>query len=394
MAYGSVRLQDGTAFRYPVDDAVAQWSFRDDILTLSETVIASEPARLVVGGNVYVGKRELDLDFSLSDFDLTRLRERIPDYVSVSGNLSATGTANGPWNAVRLEVSSGIQELVVNQLRLDKAALQAAYSGTVLSSARLDLTRGPQQCRIRLADTDVSAGRIGSGTIEVAGASVPDLWEALKASPYLRTERGWRVRQMLGKLPPLTSGSIDASASISGPLDGLDGSITAKASDVGLDIERLETVELEASAEDGAVILKQLRATSGDTYLAASGSPLYKDGQLQLALSVNNVDIARLKPWMKNANASGIASVELEATGSAKAPDVTMSVEVVNPGVAGFSFDRLRAGRIDIAEGKISFPDPDWDHMQRPIIRCGSRVCAMGKVESERSQGSSAGGIG
>lgn len=369
-ASGTIRLQDGTAFTYPVDDAVAQWTYRNDVLHLAETVIASEGARLILGGNVYVDKRELDVDFGLADLDLKRFREIIPRYVAVAGEVNITGVATGPWNDVRIDLDGGVQGLVLNGMSFDKTSLKAVYlhrtaargrtgPGDVLSVAELALVRGDQQYGFKLSDYSLPAARLGSGVIEITNASIPQLWDAIYSSPIVNTEAGRRMREFAGKIPKPSSGVINLRGNVSGPVAKLNGGLTIKAGNIAIDSQRIDSVELVATAEDGVVALQNLTATSGETVLQASGNPFYRKGDLQLALSVNNLNLGRLKPWLKENTPTGIASVELDATGRIEAPNVTMSIEIVNPGIRGFTFDRLRAGRIDIADGKISFPDPE-----------------------------------
>jgi translocation and assembly module TamB len=358
-ATGVIRLQDGTAFGYPVDDAVAQWTFRNNVLTLSETVIASEGARLTFGGSVYVDRREVDFDFGLANLDLKRISRRIPSYVSASGTANLSGIVSGPWDDVNVSVRGGVQGLVLNQMAFDQVTVRAAYSRDVVHSAQLNLARGTQHYQVSLSSYNVINDYIGQAQVKLTGVQVIDLWEAIKASPYLRTAEGLGAWQSIARIPPPTGGTIDATVTATGPVSSMDGSLVVSGKDLGFDDQKIDALDVSASAKNGVVDLQHLTATSGDSVLQATGHPLYDNGKLHLSLSVNNFDIARLKPFMKENTPSGVASVELEASGSAKSPAVTMSVEVQNPGFRGVKFDRLRAPRIEIANGLINFPEPD-----------------------------------
>lgn len=358
-ASGNLRLRDGTVFDYAVDDAVAQWTFRDNIVALSETVIESDGARLVVEGNVDVDRRDLNLSFGLSDLELTRYRESIPDFLLVSGVVNAAGTATGPWNDVLIELGGGVGQLSVNRMSFDEADVHAVYAGGIVKSAQVNLARGDQQYQLSLSDYDTTAQRVRSGVVDVVDASVSDLWEAVKASPIARTEQGKTLRELSMLVPKVTGGTLDVHASVTGDLARLEGDVTANASGIGIDSQKVDSLEIAASVGEGEIVLRNLRATSGDTNVQARGNPLLADGNLQLALSVNNLDLQTLKPWMGANTPAGNASIELEASGRATSPDLILSAEVVNPGVFGVVFDRLRASRIDISEGRISFDDPN-----------------------------------
>lgn len=358
-ATGAIRLRDGTAFGYPVDDAVAQWTFRDRVLSISETTIVSEGAGLTLGGSVYVDRREIDFDFGLSGLDLRRVDEYTPDYASILGVANLSGLARGPWDDVRIAVTGGIEGLVLNGLAFDDATLQASLSRSLVDSAQLVLARGAQRYSLSVASYDIVANQLGQGIVQLANVSMTDLQDALRASPYLRTQEGRRIWQMLTRMPRLTGGTLNSTLTMTGTLPDLDGNLMATARDIGFDGQKIDNLEVSASAKGGVVELPSLIATSGETYLQASGHPLYKEGQVQLSLSVNNFDFKRLSPLLADNKLSGVASIELEATGSASSPTVVMSAEVVNPGFGGLVFERLRAPRITVADGRISFPEPD-----------------------------------
>jgi hypothetical protein len=244
-------------------------------------------------------------------------------------------------------------------MAFDEASVLASYSRDTVESAQLTLNRGAQQYLVSVLNYDVAANDIGRGTVELVNVSITDLLDGIKASPYLRTEKGRGFWQMLTRMPQITGGTLDSALTVTGTVPYLDGTLTATASDIGFDSQKIDVLEVSASARDGVVELDSMTATSGETYLQASGHPLYKEGDVRLSLSVNNFDLKRLSPLLGSNTPSGIASIELDAVGSAASPRVMMSVEVVSPGFGGFVFERLRASRIEIADGRISFPEPD-----------------------------------
>lgn len=377
VASASINLKDGTAFGYPVDDADGLLTYADNRLTMSEMVIVSEGARLTMGGSLLPDRRELDVDFSLTGFDLARVRRHFSEYVTASGAVDVAGSVEGNWSRPRVNISADLHNLIVNRVRFDRAAGAAVYEGSVVSSGHAELAKGTQQFRFDVAGLDIAQRHLASGTAQAANADLAELWEAFRTSPLLRSEKAAMLRRAAESLSRPKSGTFNAVASLSGPLSRPDGVLSAHGENIVLDIHKIESLDIAAKTKEGVIELEQFNAKSGDAYLSATGSPLYDKGNLQLSASLGNIDLGRFNYQIGKSTAKGNLSIELEASGKAAAPEMTLSAEVISPSVNGYTFDRLRASRIDVANGRISVPDPD----SGIILAVGShQIVAHGSV--------------
>lgn len=357
VAFGNVRLEDGTAFGHPIDTASADITLEDSVLHVTDATVTSEAAKLTIAGSVSADTKLVDMDFGLSGLDLARIRDRTGDYVLLAGVMNALGTVRGPWDDVALSVSSDVDKLAVNNTRFDHAQFEGIYSDNMVTSSHLKLTRGEQVYEVSGIGYDPETNCLQSGTARVVNGNVPEVWDMLRASPYLATDSAAELRDALRSIPRLTSGAVNATAEISGCLTRPDGILTLTAANIGIDIRQIDRLTVKASADDGVVTLTEFTAHSGEMLVNATGYPLYDEGSTNLSVSANNVDLSRLRPWLGDSTPSGMMTVELLAQGKARAPHVTGSIEIEDPGVGNLKFDRLRATRIEMVGDRIDFSD-------------------------------------
>ncbi|MCX8053968.1 MAG: hypothetical protein N3B12_09180, partial [Armatimonadetes bacterium] len=90
---GTLRLDDGLAYGFIVNTAGARVALRDNVLTLSEASIVSGDARVGLSGTINIESKQADIAFEMTGFDLARVRDRVENYLTISGLASARGTA-------------------------------------------------------------------------------------------------------------------------------------------------------------------------------------------------------------------------------------------------------------------------------------------------------------
>jgi hypothetical protein len=358
---GTVALEDGTAFGYPISTASAVLSYDGTVLTVADAVLSSQEARLTANGTVSLATTLVDLSFELSGFDLARLHDKLGSYVSLAGKARATGAVTGPWTGVRIAVDAGVDAPVLNSVRFDQVGASAVISGSTLTSYSLRLMRGKQLYELEGNDFNTTTRCMSATTVRVSDASIPDMWAILTSSPYLGAAEAERLRRGLRTAPRPTAGVLDGSATITGCLSNPSGLGRIEARNVVLDGKQIDSLVVQASSTEGVVSLAEFRATSEAMVVEATpidpGAPVYRDGQIAVSVAAYNIDLTRLRPWLGEHTPSGTLTARFDLEGPAREPTVIGSVEVADPGYGGFTFDRLRASRIELAGDTIRVAD-------------------------------------
>jgi translocation and assembly module TamB len=356
-ATAEFRLEDGSAFGYPITEASARLDLIDDRLQISEAVVKSQDAEAGVSGSVMLDSRAVDLAFSLTGFDLSRLHDRIAKYAIVGGTARAEGIVTGNITNPKVSASANIDNLIINYAKFDNAELKLNYENGSISDLTAVLARGNQSISIQANGYNVLTNCLTSATGKITNISIPDLWSIFTASPYLRSKRGAQVRESLAKIPKFTSGLLNGTFTMSGCLSEPMGSLEITGSDVGIDNRKIETVVLSAGASEGKINLNQLKATAGDTSVSATGWYEIAPRQINLDFSAFNLDLSHLRPMLGENTPGGMMSAEFSIEGDIKSPKIVGSIDVVKPTFAGLTFDTFRASRIEVMQDRIEFID-------------------------------------
>ena len=356
-ASGALRIEDATAFGYLISNAVINLKLANNQLVITEASITSQDAQLVAAGSIALDTNTVNIDFSLGNFNLAKITNLARSYAQVSGIVGANGTITGTLIAPNINARVAVANLTINNKRFDTAVLTFAYADNAISSFLVELKRGIQQIDIQGADYNLETNCVASTSGRLVDISVRELWEIFMSSPYLATENGSKLRESLANVPRVTSGFLNGTFQVSGCMTNPDGALNLQATNVGIDTQQIESINVDASVVNGVVTLNQVRAVSEEMVLSATGAPLYRDGELQLEVTAQNMDLSRLRPWLGDNNIGGVLAAEFTIQGNVSSPQVTGSVEVVNPSFRGLVFDRLRMSRIDVTSNKIEFSD-------------------------------------
>lgn len=364
VASGSLTLEDGTMFGYPVTSASAKLAYSGDTLKLTDASVVSDQARVTVDGTVNADTDVVEASFSLTGFELSRLQEITGDYVVLAGSASASGLISGKWDDIKVAAEAKVDGLVVNYEKFDRAEFRFAYGEGKLASYSATIARAGQSLEISGTDFDPETNCLTSAKGVLTDVSVPDIMDIVRASPYFSSEDGAPIARTLDKSPKLTSGRLNGSFELSGCLqspDGEpvlpDGKIDLTATNVGVDVQQIQSIELHASAKSGVLSLSKFQAVSDDMSLEASGDRAYEKGILRLEVTAENIKLARLSPWLGPNTPEGTLSATFNIDGPLEAPDIIGSVEIIKPGFGGFTFDSLRASQIQITANRIDIPD-------------------------------------
>lgn len=364
VASGNLNLEDATAFGYPITRASAKLEYINNTLKLTDTSVTSDGTRLVLNGTLSSDTSVVDADFILTGFDLLRLHDKLGAYAVLTGTLGASGTVKGPLDNLTASIASKIDNLAVNYEKFDRAEAQLTYSDGKVKSYSVGLSRAGQSLQVSGTDFDPSTYCLASVNGSLTDISVPDVLDIVRASPFFSSENGKPILQAMGKFPKLTSGRINGSFTLSGCLKSAeghfkvpDGSLNLTATNIGVDVQQIQSVEVRATAKNGVVSLDTFQAISEDTSLVVSGPKALENGILHLEVRVDNARLSRLSPWLGPKTPDGTLSAVFNIDGAWDSPEIIGSLEVVKPGYGGFSLDRLRASTIEIKANRIEIPD-------------------------------------
>ncbi|MCE5197520.1 MAG: translocation/assembly module TamB domain-containing protein [Armatimonadota bacterium] len=356
-ASADLRIQDGTAFGYPINNATARLTMDGPKLLVKQAELTSLDAKATVSGSVDVDNKSVALALTLTDLNLARLRDKIGDYAEVGGTAGALGTVTGSWDNPKVVLNAGVEDFDVNHYRFSSTKFDLVYADNVLDSFNAVLRRGDQSYNVQVNGYNLNTNtvKVAKGTIK--NASIPQVWSMLAESPYVDTDAASEARQTMKRIPRITSGTADVSFDLSGSIERPTGSITVRASDIGLDKHRIESVALDATSADGVLKVDQLKALSGDTSFTVAGNYTFDTKQVQLDAAASNVDLTKLRPWLGDNTPGGIMAADFVVQGNVSSPHVIGSVEVVKPSMHGFVLDALRASRIEVTQDKIEVAD-------------------------------------
>ena len=356
-ASGTLRIEDATVFGYLISNAVVNLNLADNRLVITEASISSQDAQLSASGSIALDTNTVDINFSLKDFNLARASDAVSSYAQISGIISSAGTITGTLSDPNIDARITATDLIINGKKFDIASVTFKYTDNSISSFLAELKRGLQQLTVQGADYNLQTNCVASISGRLVEISARELWDIFMSSPYLASESGSGLRKSLADMPKITSGFLNGTFQVGGCLAKPDGAINIQATNIGMDTQKIESIIVDASVISGVVTLNQFRASSEEMVISATGAPLYRDGELQLEVAAQNMDLSRLRPWLGENTIGGVLAAEFTIRGDVTSPQVTGSVEVVNPSFRGVAFDRLRFSRIDVISDRIEFSD-------------------------------------
>lgn len=357
VASGNLSLEDAFAFDYPISSASAKLDYSNNLLRVSDASVTSDKAALGLSGTLATDTYEISAGFDLTGFDLSRLHEYLGDYLVLAGTSSASGTVSGTWDDLQSAVSAKVDGLAVNYERFDSAEAKVTYADGKYASYSASLVRGTQKLELSGTGFDADAMCLTSATGSVEDVSVPDIWAILRASPYFSTPNGKSAAKALDKFPKVVSGRVNGSFDISGCLDAPDGSVNLSATNIGLDVEKFDSIDLQATSKAGVVSIGKMQAVSADMTVDVAGAPAYDNGNLDLEIRAENFRLSRLQPWLGANAPGGTLSALFLIQGPVSAPDIRGSAEVVKPSFGTLVLDQMRAGSIEVTASRIEIPD-------------------------------------
>lgn len=356
-ADSSLKLEHATVYGLPVSEAQAQVGYADDALTVKNARLTSDEAVMDLSGQVALSTQELSFKAGIAGLNLARVRDKIKDYAIIGGVMKAEGTVTGTASNPSVAVQASVGGFSVNGRAFDLAKIEGSYVNGNVASFNFDFGRGRQSMTFGVVNFNPRSNHLDSASGELKNVSLVDMRDILVESPYAASSKAAGLQNFLAKIPRINSGGVDAKFDISGSLEKPSGQISLKAADIGLDIRKIESLQLEATAVDGLVTLKSARAESQQAVLTVDGSYSIPKRNVKLDAVASNFDLSTLSAWIGSKAPGGVMSADILVEGSIDAPSIRASADVVMPSYAGFGFDALRLGLVEVKEDSIKISD-------------------------------------
>ena len=235
--------------------------------------------------------------------------------------------------------------LAKGQVQLQETSFEAA-GGRVVVKAAYDYASDP-----RTIAADVS----------LLGTNIPDLlYLAMPISQAVGTRPAQEQAELklaLRSYALRLRGMVDGTVKISGPANSPAAVASLKGQQLVVDGRVFPDVTAQGSVTSTGVQDMSVALRQGESLITVDGDLLF-DGPINANIEGSGINVAELRPWLPKSPAlnvpfGGRLGFTVVASGSTRHPDLTASVDVVNPSFAGVQFDVLSVPVATVREGEI-----------------------------------------
>ncbi|MBP5717797.1 MAG: translocation/assembly module TamB domain-containing protein, partial [Abditibacteriota bacterium] len=369
---GTVEFEDAAFYDFPLDKASAKVEIADRKLSISDCDAKSALASVSVSGIVDTAADTYDMDFSLKDFHLSRIRKFREEYASITGSVSGSGKITGTFDEPVITAKAESADLVLSHQRFEKALFDIDLQGNDFRNFEVSLIDGKSLLSFSGTHLDMD-----SKTVELAegiaeNIDMKSIWDMFRSSRFVtpsrrprrsdsenRTEDENRKAPRFAAANNLTvgSGKLDADFRVSGSLKTPEISLDGTVKDLTVNGKRIENLDIDADGSEGTVFLRSLKVSSGN--LAAEAEGLFDlDGSgTDLALRAKDVDLRELGRFVNIGDVSGTASSELRITGDLTAPEIAGFLTTENPAYGSVAFDSFDIGSVAVRDNRVEISD-------------------------------------
>ena len=347
-AEGRILLTDMLYHGIQIDAIGSGVSFRDQILDIGEFRLVSNKSQLTAKGTIAHDK-SINISFNGASIPLDRLSAYLKPYVSLRGNIDLTGKVTGTLKSPIANLSVNGIEPVINGRKFTSIGGDISVDRSIAAVRNLELTETGSIYRISNLSYDIHEKNmtIEAGIEDGHGAMLLAL---LDSSPYTfqQLKPNIRFRELLRTIPrPFTAkigASITGTAKFASAKIEPDLRFDSSITDLTYGSNSIKDIQMKGSWRNDIISLDEFEAIDGDTNISADASLGPKDS-LSLRIDIHNLSTTAVKQIAKLPdNFSGKADVTIVANGSKYKPSAQMSLEIVDPVIAGIKFERLRAG--------------------------------------------------
>ncbi|MEA3401919.1 MAG: translocation/assembly module TamB domain-containing protein [Armatimonadota bacterium] len=367
---GKLYLDFARHERIATDDAVATITLHGDTLEMDELHLPMGEA--LVTGQASVILHDTPIVSATVTADNVMLQDLAPlqelglplsgrvdlPYLSLEGpadNLRGLGQVEATDVVLGTERIGAVSAVAA----LDKNAILLQPTSVALAGGTLDV-----EGRMRLDERRILPSRIELDGVSIArllrvgvpiartfaDAPAEELAEGQRPLSRRLAALSMRLGGVLGGsltaegvLPeiPEGAGSQEAARRV---LEGLSGEVNLSVQEATFDRKPLPATSVQARVGEEPMVELSLRASEGDALITADGS-WRPDGAIDMLAEVSGLDLSRLRPWMPPGVPSmgGGLNLTVLAEGSVDRPEVTGSVDIIEPEVHGARFDLVSA---------------------------------------------------
>ncbi|MDO8682378.1 MAG: translocation/assembly module TamB domain-containing protein [Armatimonadota bacterium] len=351
---GSFTLADGSVSGFPITTASGSVLHAEGTTTITNLIARSNGSVFKVEGSA-AADGKINATLAAEKVSLALLNDSTEPYATLSGYTDITATATGTVKKPTVSASISSDEVEVNGQKFNKVSANITWDGKSLMMSDASLVMDGESYLISSLSYNHEE-RFIDAKASVTNGRIERLSNIVRRSGYLAQPEAGQVREILAKIPQPVTGVLTADISVTGKLKQLQGKLRASAANVTLGEQKVDSAQIEVSAEKGSVILDRFAAVSGDLNVTASGD-IIKEGRIDLDIEAYNLDLALLRPWTGATGVTGVATVTVLAEGPIGQPRIQASVEMVSPTIRGFKFDRISASQILVSRNQLELSD-------------------------------------
>ncbi|MBV9850259.1 MAG: translocation/assembly module TamB domain-containing protein [Armatimonadetes bacterium] len=413
---GQVGFTDGTVGPYRVDSLRLRAAYQNGAVRVADATLRGEGATVTARGTLALKTGKLQAAFAGTGIDLERFRDISDPYVDLDGIFGVSGTAGGTLKSPAVAATVTGRDVSLNGQALAPVVLAGRYAGGVFvktgapwtldflpaASAQHGIRYVVDGLRLALPTPQhpkrPAALALDAAVPADAPETVAHLIETLRASRYAVTPAGRKLLNEIDALPrplagtlavprltvrgTLAAPAVEADLQANGLALGESriGGVTAQtrfadpknpaaqlsatANSLLVGGVPIADVTARAALSNHVLTLDTLRATSERAFLEASGRADL-NGDMTVTLDASNFPLALLNPLLAQPDVveqrtltGELGSLSVTASGPTRAPNLTASINLANPGFAigvpgkppatEYALDRVRSGAITL----------------------------------------------
>jgi len=282
---------------------------------------------------------------------LSRFNELTAPYVSLSGSVNIGGKLTGTTKTPSLAASLTAVKPSINSGRFEHAEAELSWNGAQAQARNIKLLDGAGSLEIKNLAFNTSDKTILVENGTVSNFSLPTIYGALETN-QLKADELAKINRLLAKFRKPDTGIVNGSFAAAGNIKTPKAEANISLSKLTMgDVEDAQA-DISVSTDKGKIDLNKLEMQSGALNVSAYGTML-SDGAADIEIDAYNLDLNKLSASFGKLPIAGTATARASVKGSLGAPDVTASVEIVEPTLYGINLDRIRASQINISANSI-----------------------------------------
>jgi translocation and assembly module TamB len=296
----------------------AEYNGRADTVTIANSYLTLPNTRVDLSGALGKQLNVRLVSKNLSDFQPLVAPSTLPIVLNRGGSATLTSTITGTLSAPQIAGHLAVANFHAEDRQFDLLAadLRASPSGAAVSNG--SLVRGPLQAQF--------AGTVGLDHWK------PEQREPLTATLNIQNADVRDVLALAGQPSVALTGTLSASAQISGTIGSPRGNVTADIVNGTIEQDRFDHLMARATLSNQLIDVPTLEFTAGNARINANASYQYaandiKRGALRAHVASNQVSLAQFRTLTSRRPGLG-GTVQLNADATASVEPVGGSTEV------------------------------------------------------------------